>query len=166
MKNSKIIAVTLIAAMLASCTEPSGAPGRGVENGGTLSKQDVGVAVGVVSGGLLGSAIGGGVGQGIAIVAGGLLGGVLGGSIGNSLDEADRTAYSQASQRAMESGSSRTWRNADTGSYGTVTPHKRYKDEDGNYCREYTQAITVDGEKHRGHGTACRGADGVWRIKE
>ncbi len=164
MQSSRLIAAALSVSMLAACTEPNGAPGRGIENGGALSKQDVGVAAGVVGGGILGSAIGGGAGRTIAIIGGGLLGGLLGSSIGKSLDDADRAAYDRASQHAMESGQVSTWRNPDTGHHGTIRPSRRYTNDEGRYCREYSQTIYVDGKKRTGHGTACRQSDGSWRI--
>ena len=36
--------------------------------------------------------------------------------------------------------------------------------DEGNYCREYTQTIVVDGKRHTGHGTACRDENGTWNI--
>lgn len=163
--RSKILAVALAATMLTTaCTEPDGSPGRGIMNGGALNKQEAGVALGVVGGGILGSTIGGGSGQVLATVAGGLLGGLLGGSIGQSLDDADRAAYDRAAARAMNNGSAQSWK-TDNAS-GTIRPKKRYVNDDGLYCREYTQTIVVDGKTDRGHGTACRGADGAWRLDE
>lgn len=166
MQHSKFIALLLSASLLTACTEPNGAPGRGIENGGALSKTDVGVAAGVVTGGVLGSAIGGGTGQVLAVVGGGLLGGWLGGAIGQSLDNADRAAYDRASQQAMESGGTRTWSNPNTKHHGSITPHKRYKNDEGQYCREYTQNIYIDGKKQQAHGTACRQSDGTWKVAE
>jgi len=164
MQRSKYIAVLLAASMLVSCTEPDGSPGRGIENGGALSKKDVGTAVGVVGGGLIGSAFGAGAGQVAAVIGGGLLGGILGNSVGQSMDNADRAAYDRASQRAMETGQTRGWRNNDTGNYGIVKPYKNYTNYEGQYCRKYKQRIYIDGEKHTGHGTACREDDGTWKI--
>lgn len=165
MRNRKLIAVLLTATMLTACTEPNGAPGRGIENGGALSKTDVGVAAGVVGGGLIGSTIGGGVGNTVAIIGGGLLGGLLGHEIGSSLDRADQAAYERASQNAMETGTPRTWKSKN-GRHGTITPSEEYRDDDGRYCREYTQKIWVSGKAHTGRGTACRQDDGTWRIIE
>ena len=166
MQNSKFVALMITASLLAGCTEADGSPGRGLENGGALSKANVGIAAGVVTGGLAGSAIGSGAGNTLAIIGGGLLGGYLGNEIGSSLDNADRAAYTRASQNAMQSGREKRWKNPDSGNYGTITPHRRYRDRHGKYCREYTQKIYVDGKRHKGHGTACREADGTWRIIE
>lgn len=164
MKTSKLLVALVSASFLTACTEPNGAPGRGIENGGALSKTDVGVAAGVVTGGLVGSTIGGGAGQVVAVIGGGLLGGLLGGTIGQSLDNADRAEYDRASTAALDSGTSHSWNNPDTGHSGRITPHKGYKDSSGRYCREYTQSIVVDGKSERGHGKACRETDGSWKI--
>lgn len=166
MKHQKLTAVVIAATMLTACTEPNGAPGKGIMNGGALNKSDVGTGVGVVGGALLGSAVGGGAGQVVAIIGGGLLGGYLGHLIGHNMDEQDMANYNAASQRAMEKGTSTSWKNSDTGHHGTITPQKRYTNDEGQYCREYTQSIYIEGKKHTGHGTACRQDDGTWKIVE
>jgi len=97
---------------------------------------------------------------------GALLGGMLGSSVGSSLDNADRSSYDRASQDAMETGYARKWENRDTGNRGSIRPSKRYRNDEGVYCREYTQTIIVDGRSHKGHGTACRDEDGTWQIVE
>ena len=163
---SKIIAIAMAASLLTACTEQNGAPGRGIMNGGSLNKTDVGTAAGVIGGGVLGSTIGGGAGRVAATIGGALLGGYLGNSIGSSLDSADRAQYDRASQQALESGRNQSWTNPHTGNHGSISPHKRYKNEDGDYCREYTQTIYVDGKKSAAHGTACREEDGSWQIVE
>lgn len=167
MKNSKLVVALLIStSLLTACTEPNGTPGRGIENGGALSKANVGTAAGVVGGVAVGSMIGGGAGRVVAMVGGGLLGGMLGNMVGASMDNADRAAYDRASQEAMESGRSRTWNNADNGHHGSIRPNKRYENEYGQYCREYTQKIVIDGKSQQGHGTACRQDDGTWELVE
>ncbi len=35
---------------------------------------------------------------------------------------------------------------------------------DTSYCREYTTITVIDGTEQKSHGTACRQADGTWRI--
>ncbi len=34
----------------------------------------------------------------------------------------------------------------------------------GNECREFQQTITIAGQTHKAYGTACRQADGTWKI--
>jgi surface antigen len=81
------------------------------------------------------------------------------------MDNADRAAYDRASQRAMESGRAQSWKNTDSGNHGTITPKPSYTNSEGQPCRKYTQTIYINGEKHRGYGTACRQADGTWHIQ-
>ena len=164
MYRSRIIALALTVSMLSACTEPDGSPGRGIMRGGALNKTEVGTAVGAIGGGVLGSTIGSGAGQIAATIGGALLGGMLGSSVGSSLDRADMDYYDRASQRAMETGRSQSWRNTHTGAYGTVSPRKRYTNDYGEYCREYTQTIYVGGQKQSGVGQACRNPDGTWDV--
>jgi surface antigen len=166
MQHSKLIALALTASMLTACTEPTGEPGRGVMQGGAANKSDIGTAAGAIGGGVLGYQFGGGAGKALATVGGALLGGILGRSVGTSLDNADRAAYDDASQYALENGSRHSWRNPDSGHYGTIYPDRRYVDDEGRYCREYRQTIVIDGRTHEGHGLACREEDGTWQIIE
>lgn len=34
----------------------------------------------------------------------------------------------------------------------------------GEYCREYTQTVTIGGKTQKGYGTACLQPDGSWRM--
>ncbi|HEX9868478.1 MAG TPA: RT0821/Lpp0805 family surface protein [Candidatus Tectomicrobia bacterium] len=134
----------------------------GCETVGT--KTAVGGLGGAAAGGLLGAALGG---SGTGIAAGTILGGLIGGAIGNRMDAADQEKANVAAAQALESipsGQSVAWRNPDSGNTGAVTPVRTYQTSTGQYCREYTQTITVGGERHQSYGTACRQADGTWRI--
>jgi surface antigen len=127
-------------------------------------KTAIGGLGGAAAGGLLAAALGG---EGTAIAAGTILGGLLGGAIGDRLDAADREKANAAAAQALESvpsGQSVAWRNPDSGNTGAVTPVRTYQTSTGQYCREYTQTISVGGEKHKSYGTACRQPDGSWRI--
>lgn len=127
-------------------------------------KAAVGGLGGAAAGGLLAAATGGG---NTGIAAGVLLGGLLGGAIGDRLDAADRRQAQQTAQHALETapaGTQVAWRNPDSGNFGTVTPTKTYQQADGQYCREYQQTITIDGQPHQAYGTACRQPDGNWKI--
>ena len=37
-------------------------------------------------------------------------------------------------------------------------------DPNGTYCREYTQAVTIGGQRQNSYGTACQQPDGTWKI--
>lgn len=166
MKFNRLIALTASIAVLASCTEPDGSPGRGIEYGGTLSKADVGLLVGAVGGGFIGSAIGRGAGEAIAIVGGAVIGGGIGYGAGKYLDESDRNSYRIAQQAAFENGHREAWSNSQNGHYGHIVPHKGYTNNEGQYCRKYTETVYVGAEKHKAYGTACKQQDGTWKIME
>lgn len=163
MKHSKIVLVTMIASLLCACQQ-----GGGFDNS-VFTKQNMGSVAGAVGGGVVGSNIGGGSGKIAGTIAGTLLGAMIGSSIGKSLDNADVAAYERTSQRAMETaqpGQTLPWRNPQSGNYGSVTPTNYYKNNEGDYCREYTQTIVVGGQKQQGYGRACRQSDGTWKIAE
>lgn len=122
---------------------------------------------GAALGGLLGSQVGSGTGRMVATGAGVLLGAFVGREIGKSLDAADRAAMAQTQQRALEytpSNQAVAWRNPDTGNNGTYVPRPAYQNPDGQFCREFTQTVSVGGQTEQAYGTACRQPDGAWQI--
>jgi surface antigen len=150
----RIALVGMAAAFLAGC-----------QDAGT--KQTFGTLIGAGAGALAGSQIGSGRGQLAAVAVGTLLGAFLGSEVGKSLDRADRQAMERTTQSSLEtapSGTATSWRNPDSGNYGTVTPQPAYQTSGGEYCREYQQTIVVGGETQSAYGTACRQPDGTWRI--
>jgi surface antigen len=160
----KYISQFLIAALLTTSISACQQNGQG----GGFSKQDVGTVLGGATGALVGAQFGKGKGQIVGVAAGTLLGAYLGNQVGASLDKADLQAYNNTSQTALESqrdGQASTWRNPNTGNYGTVTPVRTYADN-GTNCREYQQTITVGGKTEKGYGTACRQPDGSWKITQ
>jgi len=167
MKFTNVIAALAATSLLTACAQPGG-PGM-TQGGSGFNKQEIGTLAGAVGGGVIGSNIGGGKGAIAATIAGTLLGGALGSSIGASLDSADRAAYNEASQRALETaqaGQSLPWSNPKSGNSGYITPKAPYQTSNGQYCREYTQTIRVGGKTQNGYGTACRQPDGSWQIVE
>lgn len=130
-------------------------------------KQQMGTLVGAGLGALAGSQIGHGKGQLAAVAIGTLVGAGIGNSVGKSLDRADRLAMQNAQYQALEknaSGSGEVWHNPDSGNSGSLTPRRTFQNDDGQYCREFTQTITVGGDSREGYGTACRRPDGSWEI--
>ncbi len=166
MKNFKLLSYKLISLILA-CTMLQGCATTG-GNGG-MSKQGAGTAIGVVAGGLLGSRFGKGEGQLAAAAIGALAGGFIGGSIGKNMDENDKRMLALTSQKALEtapSGSAVEWNNPDSGNYGSVQPVRTFKDQSGQYCREYSQTVVVAGKQQKAYGMACRQPDGQWKITQ
>jgi surface antigen len=125
---------------------------------------------------VLGSLLGAGAGAGIAAAAGGspawivggaLMGGLLGGYVGHKLDDRDKQLATQAATQAFNdnhTGQASVWNNPDNGHSGTVTPTRSFQ-QNGQYCRQYKQTISVGGEPQTAYGTACRQADGTWAIQ-
>ncbi len=130
-------------------------------------KETVGAVGGALAGAWAGSHVKGTKRGRVATVAGAILGGLIGRGIGRSLDRADQAHARQTTSSALEGnriGQTASWRNPDSGNHGTVTPTRTYTARSGTPCREYQTTVTVDGRTVQGHGTACREADGSWRI--
>lgn len=139
----------------------------GCAGDGGLTKEGGGAILGGIGGGAIGSQIGSGRGRIVGAVAGTLIGALVGSSIGKQLDERDRLAMARETQTTLEtmpSGRTTTWRNPDTGNYGTITPRPAYQTSSGQQCREFQQTITVGGRTEQAYGTACRQPDGSWKI--
>ena len=153
MKSSHIVLVAVTALALAGCTE-----GR--------EKEEFGTILGGIGGAAIGSQIGGGSGRIIAAAAGTLLGAFAGRELGKSLDKDDAAAAQKAQNTAHTApiGQQITWSNPETGHTGTVTPTRQGTDQSGNQCREYQSTVTIGGKTEQAYGTACRQADGSWKV--
>lgn len=155
MKKS-IAALAVLALLVTGCAPPYGGP-----------KEQVGTVLGAGTGALLGAQVGKGRGQIVAVAIGTLAGALMGQDIGRSLDRADEAAMQRNAQYALENtrtNTSTTWRNPDSGNYGSITPVETYQTSSGQYCREYQQTITIGGQQQQAYGTACRQPDGSWKI--
>jgi surface antigen len=157
MKTLRNLAIICSLSTLAACqTTPDS----------VVRKEHIGSIVGAVGGAWLGSNVGKGKGNIAAIAAGTLLGGFAGKQLGASLDKADLAYLENTTQKSLESGrdgEASTWKNPNSGRYGSITPTSTYMR--GNQpCRNYSQIITVEGRKEEARGTACRQTDGSWLI--
>ena len=68
-------------------------------------------------------------------------------------------------QDALETardGETRAWRNHGSGNGGAFTPIRTYVTEGGYFCREYREALAVDGDKATFTHDACRDEAGRW----
>ena len=91
-------------------------------------------------------------------------GGLIGGTIGSQLDAADRRTALQAEYRALEysqAGNTVDWRGASAGVSGAVTAAQPYR-VGSQDCRQYSQTVSLNGQKQTARGTACRNPDGSW----
>ena len=150
MQVKLILAAILIPVTLVAC-----GPGHRAQSG---------TIVGAVAGAVIGSQVGKGKGRIAGAVVGAYLGGVVGNEIGKRMDEVDRRAAMEAEYRALETGrtgTATTWRNPNTGHYGTVVPGKPYMVASA-HCRTYSHTIYIDGRAETLSGRACRKPDGSW----
>ena len=109
-----------------------------------------------------------GGGAAIPVPASGvILGGVLVSDAGKSLEPADIATMNDQTVHALETaptGQAVTWQNAVGGTQGQATPTRMFQQANGNYCRDYNQALIVKGQPVSAKGTACRDSDGTWHI--
>ena len=141
---------------------------------GLLAGCETGSGNNEAAGTVLGAAIGIGLGalaghdaRPATMTMGAIIGGAAGNHFGRQLDEADRIKMQQAQSAALESGRSYDtagWYNPDTGNRGSVTPQPAYRNDDGQYCREYIETVIIDGREQQAYGKACRQPDGSWKI--
>ena len=150
----------VVAALIASTLALSGCANDAGPN------QTGGALLGAGLGGLLGSQFGRGDGRLAATAIGVLAGAAIGSNIGKRLDEVDRQRMREAEQRAYNAPLNEPiiWNTPNTGHSGTVTPTREGRRPNGDYCREFQSNITVGGQSEKGYGTACRQADGSWKI--
>ncbi|MFN5351442.1 MAG: RT0821/Lpp0805 family surface protein [Alphaproteobacteria bacterium] len=160
----KILVLSISTITLFSCATYDN---QGNSKGG-INKQQVGALSGAALGAVAGSNVGKGKGNIVAIAGGTVIGALLGSEVGKSLDNADRAYYSQTTQTSLETapdGKASTWVNPNSGNSGDITPTRTFQDPKGSYCREFTQTISVGGKQEQAVGSACRDAQGTWRVQ-
>ena len=138
--------VTTTGLILSGCTPGQNVPGA--------------TAAGAVAGGLAGGLLFKGSAAGI--IGGALLGGIIGNAIGNQMDARDRARMENVII-VTPVNETVVWTNEETGVTYRVTPIKNYYYE-GNYCREYTSRVYVNGRWQTAYGRACRMPDGSWEL--
>ena len=158
MSFAKTIAAIGLAASLGAC---AGSP----DGMGPGPKENTGTLLGALGGAAIGSQFGGDAGGHVAgALIGAGVGALIGNRIGASLDDQDKKLAYEAEMNALDRGQSGapvSWRNPDTGRYGSVVPGPAYVDA-GRNCRAYTETIYIDGRPQTARGTACRNPDGSW----
>ncbi|AWU93462.1 RT0821/Lpp0805 family surface protein [Azospirillum ramasamyi] len=152
-------AFAAIAALsLAACQNAQGgiAGMSGTETLGTLG--------GAVAGGLLGSRFGGGAGKLATTAIGTLLGAYAGQQLASRFSPSDQNRASDAEERAVANNQTITWNNPQSGNRGTIQPVRTYQGSGGQTCRDYNHTVVIDGQTQVARGSACRQADGSWRL--
>ena len=137
---------------------------------GTYNKATTGAALGA----LTGTALAYGLGKdsskkNLWLIAGAAAGGLIGNNIGAKLDERDRLLLGQTFQNTLENAPTNqagSWNNPNTGNSGSVTPTATHLSANEQPCREFTTTVNIGGQPQQGYGTACRQADGSWKIQQ
>ena len=137
---------------------------------GCATKMETGTALGALTGGALAYGLGqNSSNKELWTVLGIGLGAMVGQSLGRQLDERDQMLMAQTFEFTMEKAPTNhrsQWENPDTGHGGTVTPTNTFQTTEGTPCREFTTTVSIGGESEQAYGTACRQADGSWKIQE
>lgn len=121
--------------------------------------------IGALLGGAGGAAIGSQVGRNgdpVNILLGAAAGALVGGAVGNWMDRTDQACVAQVLEQVPD-GRMVSWDGGPEEPYYAVTPRRSY-DTGGQTCREYVAVAEIDGRDEQVYGTACREADGSWRI--
>src|SRR6187399_2157144 len=128
---SAAVAVSVAGALAGCAGDPTGQYGPG-------PKENTGTLLGALGGAAVGSAFGGGTSGHIAgALIGAGVGGLIGNRIGASLDDEDKQRAYDAQMDALERGQPGapvSWRNPDSGRYGTIVPGPQYQ-QAGHSCR-------------------------------
>jgi surface antigen len=148
-KNLSVPLAFVAAALLAACST-------------VPSKQDQGMLIGAIAGGILGHQVGDGSGQVLATMFGTVAGAMIGGNVGRSMDATDQMKTAMALEN-VQTGVSSNWINPDTGYEYVMTPTNTYSGAAGP-CREYTMDAIIGGRTEQVYGTACRQPDGSWQV--
>ncbi len=128
--------------------------------------QQVGTIAGAAAGAAAGKAIAGdGTSGYVGIILGALAGGYLGGEIGKYLSKTDQQKQAATTSNVLETGQPQSWANAETGAKGTVSAQPAFTNSQNQVCRDFTSTATAgNGASGTGQGTACKQADGTWKI--
>lgn len=127
------------------------------------ANESSGMIIGGIVGGVLGHGVGRGHGQTAATVIGSIIGTTIGGNVGRVMDQSDRLKVAH-SLETVRTGVETSWRNPDTGYQYRVKPTRTYE-EHSLPCREYQVNADIGGKQEQIFGTACRQADGSWKVK-
>ena len=127
-------------------------------------KEESGALTGALTGAVIGSSVGKGPGKMIAIWLGAVIGTQVGATIGRYMDEQDRQRLVSVLE-TQRTATGSNWVNPDTGYEYTATPIRTYDDPEGTGpCREFTIDASIGGKTEQIYGTACRQADGSWKV--
>lgn len=148
----------------AACALVALSVGACADQGGGIGGETVGTVGGGAVGALIGSSFGQGAGRLLGTAVGTVAGALAGREIARRLSDEDGRRATGAEDRAVAGNEPSEWTNPETGRRGVVEPTRTYESSSGQTCRDYAHTVYVDGEAETARGTACRQADGNWRL--
>ena len=165
-RNARPLARNLLAGLLVASL------GTAVSGCGDMGDHEAaGAILGGVAGAVVGNKFGKGSGKTAATALGAVIGSTVGRNIGQSLDETSRQRAGAATHQALETAAIGDppiiWENpANTGgpAEGSTIITRQGADSEGRTCREFQQTVTIGGRQEQSYGTACRDANGDWKI--
>lgn len=95
-------------------------------------------------------------------LTGSLAGAAPGSVAARAMDDSDRRRAANALE-TLANGESAVWRNRETGDSFVFTPTRSF-DRLGARCRDFKLEVVAGGRPDSIGGSACRQADGTWRI--
>jgi len=97
-----------------------------------------------------------------SMLTGSLAGAAPGSVAARAMDDSDRRRAASALESSAN-GESSVWRNRETGDGFVFTPTRSFEQR-GTRCRDFKLEVVVGGRPDSIGGSACRQADGAWRI--
>ncbi|MDQ7954818.1 MAG: RT0821/Lpp0805 family surface protein [Pseudomonadota bacterium] len=101
--------------------------------------------------------------QATGTLTGSLAGAALGSVAARAMDDSDRRRAAVSLDGGPD-GQPSAWRNPETGDRFIFTPLRSFT-LDGARCRDFRVEATVGGRSDSIAGSACRQADGGWRVR-
>jgi surface antigen len=151
-KMGEILAIVMVACLATGCAN--------------MTRQESGNVIGALLGGALAYELSKDSSNKGIWVATGIIGGALAGGHYAVLTKPSQKMNATNMRTTLESipdNAQTQWVNPNTNESGTMTVIRTNNTTFGP-CREFTQTIYVGGEAVQGYGTACRQADGSWKI--
>ena len=127
----------------------------------------VGAVAGAIFGAFIGYQFGNGSGQAVMSLLGAAAGGTGGFYAADYVIKRDQKKMKKAVYQGLTAtpvGGTVYWQNSDTGSAGSFTILRAFKNADGRQCREFVTNVMGALKTVKSQQTACRIHNGAWEV--
>ena len=136
-------------------------------NSGERSRNKaIGGLIGGIGGGLLGREVAGDKNEKLGTILGAVGGAVISSEIAKNLTPCDKELVEKSTNAALETGTTKTWRNSETGRSGSVSVSSatiKVIDGEEQICRTKQTNVSDGGDNSKSSSMKmCKGADGTW----